>query len=118
MPLEPKRRQRVDLSGGFLHTVLAEHAMAGVDGGTDDVVAEGLGDSYERDGGGVALGALRRRGNAAAHGLERLSNVRVARHCYLIVSSRPFAAAALVPVGASFRYSWSGAFASAIFPEL
>ncbi len=43
---------------------------------------------------GTAVGAMRRRTQAAAHGVEVFGNVRARRHCYLIIASMAFAVSA------------------------
>jgi hypothetical protein len=40
------------------------------------------------------VGAMRRRTEAAAHGVEAFGNVRARRHCYLIMASIAFAVSA------------------------
>ena len=112
-----RSRERVDLVEPFLHTVFAEVTLAGGGRLADASDAECLGNGDELDVCGISVGALRRRTQAAAHGVELSGNDRARRHCYLIIASIALAVSAYCPVGASFRYSVNGFFASGSLPS-
>ena len=101
MPLEAEVGEGVDLVEAFLDAVLTEIALAGGGRGADGVGSEGLGNGDEADVGREAPGAVRRRIDAAAHGVEVLLNGRASgaargarRHGYLMVASRALAVSA------------------------
>ena len=137
VPLEREIAQRVDLVEAFLNAILAEVALAGRRGRAHGVGIERLGNGDERDASRAAARRAAPPHDAAAHGLElrgisarlrtddragsrsraRSEEVGGARS-YLIFARIALAASAFAPVGASFRYSWNGPFASAGLPWL
>ncbi len=116
VPLQREIAQERGLVEALLHAVFTEMALTGAGGRAHEARVERLGDGDERNGGGIACRALGGRGDAAADVVEVGGNVRAGRHDYLIVARMALATSANSPVGASFRYSWNGAFASAIEP--
>ena len=90
----PRSRERVDLVEPFLDAVLAKVTLAGGRGLAHELRAERLGNGDELDVCGISVGALRRRTQAAAHGVELFGNDRARRHCYLIIASIALAVSA------------------------
>jgi hypothetical protein len=94
VPLETEVAERLDLVESLLDAILAEAALTGGRGLTNEVRAKCLGNGDELNVFGIAVGAMRRRTEAAAHGVEAFGNVRARRHCYLIMASIAFAVSA------------------------
>ena len=120
MPLERKVGERLDFRQRFLDAVFAERDVTGRDGRANVLGRDRLGHRDQGDFGRRTAGAMRRRIDAAAHGLELCRDAGHAlggRHRYG-VSMIAFAVAAFGPVGASFKYSPSDFFASATLPSL
>src|SRR5688572_26455962 len=80
----------------------------------DGIGVECLGNGEEGNASRVTVSPAGGFGDALADPREIRSNIRRGRHCYLIVARIALATSANSPVGASFRYSWNGALASAI----
>ena len=118
VPLERQIGELLDLVQRFLDTILAEGLLSGGRGLAHERGTEGFRDGDEADVVRLPLRPVRRRLETAAHPGETLCQCRLRRHGYLIVARMAFAVSAFSPVGASFRYVWSGPLASAALPSL
>src|SRR6187401_2129299 len=83
-------------------------------GGADRIGVECFGNGEKGNASRVEVGPAGGVGDALADLREIRSHIRRGRHGYLLVPRIALATSANSPVGASFRYSWNGALASAI----
>ena len=94
VPVEPEIAEHGDLVEPFLDAVFAKVALAGTRGLAHELGTERLGNGDQLNVFGLTVGAMCRRTQAAAHGVELFGNDRARRHCYLIIASIALAVSA------------------------